>query len=67
LKHQPRRGEKGQYRMGKVKDKKGRKGMRKVDNTEAGLRWKTRIVKRIRTEICRTIKCENLKKKRKRT
>ncbi len=53
--------------MGKVKDKKGRKGMRKVDNTEAGLRWKTRIVKRIRTEICRTIKCENLKKKRKRT
>jgi hypothetical protein len=22
--------------MGKVKDKKGRKGMRKVDNTEAG-------------------------------
>jgi len=39
--------------MGKVKDKKGRKGMRKVDNAEARLRWKTRIVKRIRTEICR--------------
>jgi hypothetical protein len=66
LKHQTRRGEKGQYRMGKVKDKKGRKGMRKVDNTEAG-KMEDKIVKRIRTEICRTIKCENLKKKKKRT
>jgi hypothetical protein len=54
LKHQPRRGEKGQYRMGKVKDKKGRKGMRKVDNTEA-VKMEDKIVKRIRAEICRTI------------
>ncbi len=40
--------------MGKVKDKKGRKGMRKVDNTEA-VKMEDKIVKRIRAEICRTI------------